>query len=186
MKTRRLRKNRTDPTEKLARTILPAEQAIAGDLAIRDVANHSDEDQRASVRSGETKTVRRLTRVERLTRAHVISNDQAIACEWYSAAYELGFQTVGCTANYGGAGGGAFGSQDLFSRYKAQGEARANYFYARQAIPDHLLGLFEAIVLHGGNEPGRWFMIGKEDKTRFSLAAFLLHGQIGHMLAIAA
>lgn len=183
---KRRKRPRVDPVVKLAKTILPGEQATNGDLAIRDVANHSDADQRASVRSGETRTVRRLTRVERLTRAGVITLDQALACEWYSGAYELGFQTVGCTANYMGAGGGGFGSGDLLARYKAQGEARANYHYARQAIPSHLIGLFEAIVLHGGNEPGRWSMIGKEDKIRFSLAAFLLHGQIGHMLAIAA
>lgn len=183
---KRIRKARTDPVVKLARSIVPERQATNGDLAIRDVANHSDADQRASIRSGETKTVRRLTRVERLTRAGVISADQAAACEWYAAAHELGFQTVGCTANYLGTGGGGFGSSDLFARYRAQGEARANYFYARQAIPDNLLGLFEAIVLHGGDQPGRWWMIGKEDKLRFSLAAFLLHGQIGHLLAIAA
>jgi len=179
------RKPKADPVAKLARSILPEAQ-VRGDLVIRDVANHTEADQRASVRSGETKTVRRLTRVERLTRAGVITVDQQAACEWYSDAYELGFQTVGCTANYMGAGGGGFGAADLFSRYKAQGDARANYFYARQAIPNHLLGLFEAIVLHGGEQPGRWYMIGKEDKLRFSLAAFLLHGQIGHMLLVAA
>lgn len=182
MASRRLRKKREDPVTKLARSILPAEQIAHGGLVIRDIANHTDADQRKMVRSGETRTVRKLTRVERLTRAGVINADQALACEWYSNAYELGFQTVGCTANYMGAGGGGFGSSDLFARYKAQGEARANYHYARQAIPRHLLGIFEHIVLGVGSHP----TLSKQDKLRFSLAAFLLHGQIGHMLEMAA
>jgi hypothetical protein len=186
MRNRSRRTKQADPAAKLAKELLPEAQARRADYRLVDVANHTDADQRHMVRSGEKKTLRKMTRVERLTRAGVISPDQALACEWYAHAYELGFQTVGCTANYMGAGGGGFGATDLFARYKAQGEARANYHYARQAIPNHLLGLFEAIVLHGGDEPGRWTAISKRDKTAFSLAAFLLHGQIGHMLAIAA
>jgi len=183
MTSRRLRKTREDPTAKLARTILPPEQANRGGLAIRDVANHTDADQRISVRSGETKTIRRLTRIELLVKAHVINAEQAAACGWYSDRYELGFQTTGCTANYGGAGGGGFGSNDLLARYKAQGEAREDYYYARQAIPQHLLQTFEGIVLGTGRPP---HMMPKADKLRFSLAAFLLHQQIGHMLLVAA
>lgn len=183
MASRRLRKTREDPTSKRARSILPAEQAGKRDLVVCDVANHSDADQRASVRSGETRTVRRLTRVELLVKAKVINLDQAAACAWYVDAHELGFQTVGCTANYGGAGGGGFGSNDLLARYKAQGEAREDYFFARSAIPQHLLQTFEGVVLGTGRPP---HMMPKADRLRFSLAAFLLHQQIGHMLAIAA
>ncbi len=183
MASRRLRKTREDPVAKLARSILPAEQVAQGGLAIRDVANHSEQDQRAMVRSGNKQTVRRLTRVEMLVRSGDINPDQALACTWYATAYELGFQTVGCTANYCGAGGGGFGASDLLARYKAQGEARDDYFYARSAIPQHLVSVFEGIVLGTGRPP---HMMSKADKLRFSLAAFLLHQQIGHMLAIAA
>ncbi len=180
--SRRIRKGRVDPIVKLAKTILPPEQHR--NLIIRDVANHSEADQRASVRSGETKTVRKLTRVERLQKADVITAEQALACEWYASAYELGFQTVGCTANYSGAGGGGFGSSDLFARYKAQGEARDNYRYARSAIPRALLPLFEQVVLEMGQPDIRH--LTKEQRLRFSMAAYLLHGQVGHWLAAAA
>lgn len=179
-RTRKVRKTREDPVLKLAKTILPLEQCH--NLAIRDVANHTEADQRASIRSGETRTVRKLTRVERLTKAGVITPEQAAACEAYCEFYELGFQTVGCTANYTGAGGGGFGSGDLLARYKAQQEARENYYYARSALPERLQYMFEAVLLTD-YFPREW---DKNLKLRFSLAAFLLHRQIGHMLLVAA
>lgn len=183
-KSRRARKPRVDPVAKLAKAIgIPAEQVSTGTHIIRDVANHSEADQRASVRSGETQTLRRLTRIEQLAKAGIITPEQSAACGWYATQHELGFQTIGCTANYTGAGGGGFGSSDLLARYKAQREARENYLYARQAIPDYLLGTFEGVVLHAGRPP---HMMPKAEKLRFSLAAFLLHEQIGHLLAVAA
>ena len=179
-KPKRMRK---DPLAELARSIVPAEQVAHGGLVKCPVANRSEADQRDSMSLKRTETVRRLTRVELLVRSGDINPDQALACEWYNDRHERGFQTVGCTANYGGAGGGGFGSQDLLARYKAQGEAREDYFFARSAIPNHLLGIFESIVLGTGRPP---HMMPKFDKLRFSLAAFLLHQQIGHMLMIAA
>jgi hypothetical protein len=181
---KRSRKRREDPVLKLARLILPPEQIAKGPVAIRDVANHSEAEQRHSVRSGETRTIRKLTRVEQLAKAGVITADQAMACEWYVTAHELGFQTVGCTANYMGAGGSGFGSTDLLARYKAQREARESYFFARAGIPEHLVDLFEHVVLGRSEHPPH--MMKKADKLRFSLAAWLLHGQVGHLLAIAA
>jgi hypothetical protein len=175
-------KPRKDPLTKLARTILPDAQVERGGLVMRDIANHSDSDQRRMVRSGETKTVRKLTRVELLTRAGIITSDQASACEWYAEAHELGYGTVGCTANYGGAGGGGFGSSDLLARYRAQQEARENFSYARLAIPAHLVGLFDRVVIG----PMDIRTLTKDDRLAFGLAAYLLHGQIGHLLAIAA
>jgi hypothetical protein len=182
MASRRLRKKRVDPVVKLARTILPEEQSSKGDLAIRDVANHSEADQRATVRSKERETVRRLTRVELLHKARIIDADQMAACEFYLNAYELGYQTIGCTANYMGAGGGGFGSSDLLARYKAQSEARENFQYAKHAIPGHLRNTFDRIVIG----PMDIRTITNQQRLEFSLAAFLLHGQIGHMLLVAA
>jgi hypothetical protein len=177
------RKPKADPVEKLALSIIPHQQFRTGNFAIRDIANHSEADQRAMVRSGSTKTIRRKTRIEMLRDAGVINNDQALACEWYAAAYQLGFQTIGCTANYAGAGGGGFGSSDLLARYKAQAEARENYHFARIAIPAHLVSSLDAVVLETGRPPQ---MMRKAEKLRFSLAAYLLHGQISHLLAVAA
>lgn len=180
---KRSRKIKADPVTKLALSILPAEQVRSGAYAIRDIANHSEADQRTMVRSGMTKTVRRRTRIEMLRDCGVINAEQAQACEFYAAAYQLGFQTIGCTANYAGAGGGGFGSSDLLARYKAQAEARENYHFARLAIPAHLLSALDAVVLETGRPPQ---MMRKAEKLRFSLAAFLLLGQVGHMLALAA
>jgi hypothetical protein len=180
-KSRRIRKQRVPKLEKLALSITTPEQARHGLLEV-DVANHSDADVKDADSLKRLRTVRKLTRVELLTRAGVITSDQALACEWYLSNYELGYQTVGCTANYLGAGGGGFGASDLLSRYKAQAEARENYSYAKQAIPGHLLGLFDRVVLG----PLDIRTLTKEERLRFSLAAFLLHGQIGHLLAIAA
>jgi hypothetical protein len=180
---RRLSKPKPDPTVLLALSIVPAAQVANGSFREVNVANHTDADQRHAVRSKETRTVRRLSRVELMAKSGVITSDQALACGWYAFCYEMGYQTVGCTANYSGAGGGGFGVGDLLARYKAQSDARENYLYAKQSIPNHLLGLFEGIVLGTGRPP---HMMPKEEKTRFSLAAFLLHGQISHLLEIAA
>ena len=179
---RRARKARTTTLEKLALTITTPEQARHG-LREVDVANRTDADVKDAASLKRLRTIRKLTRVELLVQAGVISPDQALACEWYAAAYELGFQTVGCTANYGGAGGGGFGASDLLARHKVQADARADYYYARQAIPDHLLWLFEAVVLNTGEPPAN---LNRPNRLRFSLAAHLLHGQIGHVLAVAA
>src|SRR6185369_11892941 len=189
MATRRLRKKRVDPGVKLARTggdkgspILNEEQIAKGGLAIRDVANHTASDQFYSVSQKQTKTVRKKTRIELLHHAGIIDADQVLACEFYLSAYELGYQTIGCTANYMGAGGGGFGSSDLLARYKAQSEARENFQYAKHAIPGHLRNTFDRIVIG----PMDIRTITNQQRLEFSLAAFLLHGQIGHMLAIAA
>jgi hypothetical protein len=182
---RRLRKRKAkiDPVEKLALSIIPDQQFRTGSFAIRDIANHSDADQRAMVRSGSTRTIRRRTRIELMRDLGFINAEQAIACEWYSAAHELGFGTLGCTANYAGAGGGGFGSSDLLARYKAQAEARENFYYARLAVPAHLVPALDAVALETGRPPQ---MMRKHEKLKFSLAAFLLHGQIAHLLAAAA
>lgn len=181
-RTGKTKRPRPDPVVKLAATILPPEQCDPRLLEEAWVASYSEADLRHAMRSKETKTVRKRTRVEILTDAGIITKDQAAACDWYLTAHELGYQTVGCTANYTGAGGGGFSAQCLAGRYKAQREARANYLYAKLAIPAYLLGIFEKVVLG----PMDIRTLTREDRTRFSLAAFKLHGQIGHMLSIAA
>jgi hypothetical protein len=180
--SRRIRKLREDPTVKLALSITTPEQARHGIREV-DVANHSDADQRASVRSKETRTIRKLTRVELLTRAGIITPDQALACEWYGDRYQLAFDYgQGTCANYSGAGGSGGLGWDHGARSVAQGEARGDLEYARQAIPGWLLTDFERVVIG----PMDIRTLTKEGRLRFSLAAFKLHGQIGHMLAIAA
>jgi hypothetical protein len=148
VKSRRVRKQRVPEEEKLARSLgLPGYRA--GHFQAVDIANRTDDDQRKMVRSQEMRTLRRTTHIERLASAGTITKDQADICEWYASQHELGYSTIGCTANYGGAGGGGFGSSDLLARYKAQARARNNHIAARAAIPPALRHLFDRVVLHG-------------------------------------
>lgn len=177
---------------RIARSIGVPERQMRG-LILVDVSNRSDTDQRHSVRSGETRTVRKLTRIERLHRAGTIERHEAAACQWYADAYSLGYDTIGCTANYAGAGGGGRVSDHLFARYRAQDEARANYAFARIAIPREFLPMFEAVVLEGRaiaeagtglyEQLSRSQKLGKLAAT-FRLTANLLHGHIAHCLPV--
>jgi len=184
--SRRIKKNRIDPADKVARGLeapVPVIQLGRGNFVVRDVANHTEDDQRVMVRSKKTQTVRRKTRIERMVAIGLIDKDQQSACEWYANAHELGYATVGCTANYCGAGGGGFGSSDLFARYKAQQEAREDYAYARKAIPADYLVVFD-YLLFGPDIDLKG--LPEHARNSISLAAWLLHGQIGHMLLVAA
>lgn len=151
-KDKRARKLRT-PEQMVARTAktigLDPAQVARADLVLAPVANWSDADQRHMVRSDEKHTVRRLTRIERLVRSGTIQRNEAAACEAYADWHALGYDTIGCTPNYLGAGGGGFGPRDLWARYRAQSEARERYLFARAGIPPMLLALFESVVLHG-------------------------------------
>lgn len=92
-------------------------------------------------------TVRKLTAIERLKRSGVLEAHEAAACEWYADAHTLGFDTISCTANYEGRGGGGFGPSDLLARYKHQMQARDDYAWARTFIPAGYRTLFDAIVI---------------------------------------
>jgi hypothetical protein len=170
---------------------LPAAQIARGDLKLAPVANWSDEDQRHMVRSRERTTVRRLGRIEKLRAAGTIDGHEAQACDWYAAQHALGYDTIGCTTNYSGIRGRDFRSADLFARYRAQAEARANFAFARAALPAHLLPMFEAIVLDGKTMAdagmGLYEQLGRSQRAAklraaFRLAANLLHGRIVHVL----
>jgi hypothetical protein len=74
MKPKRSRKVARVPEDvRLGRSILPAGQARAGAFVAVDISNHSESDQRRMVRSGERRTIRRLTRVELMHKAGTIS-----------------------------------------------------------------------------------------------------------------
>ena len=81
-------------------------------------------------------TIRKLTRVELLARSGVLEPHEKAACEWFADAHALAFDTVGCTANYEGRGGGGFGAMDLLARYSAQARARDDYRLACTFIPE--------------------------------------------------
>lgn len=184
-----------DPALALARLVgVPAAQRVRGDLAIVPVANRSAADQRHAIRSGETRTVRKLTRIEKLQKAGTIAPHEAAACLWYAQAHELGYATLGITGSYDQAartkGSGARPACHL-PRYKAQTEARADYAFARAAIPPFLLPLFEKVVLAGETMSAAggelWRDLAKAQRSSklsaaFRLAANKLHERIAHLL----
>lgn len=145
-KRQRIRKHE-DPAVRLARSILPEAQVKPGLFVVRDVVNHTDADQRRSERSGEKRTIERKGHIQTLASRGVIEQADVPVLRWYADQHELGFATVGCTANYCGAGGGGFGPSDLLARYKAQSEARANYRMAWLAIPPVHRQLLDRVVL---------------------------------------
>lgn len=95
------------------------------------------------------KTVRRLTRVERLLAAKVIEPHQAQACEWYAGIAALAWDTTGTTANYEGGGGGtcyAHAPDRLMAKHRDVADARDFYREARKMLGSKMADTFEAIV----------------------------------------
>ncbi len=137
-------------------------------------------------RSGAKQTVRRKTRIERLQEAGIIDKDQAVACQWYADAHELGFvASLGVTANYGATGGGGGTHFDHMAKHEAQRQARLDYEYAREGIPEELRDLFNSVVLGqlGENE---FRAVTRNEVLRIGIAAWRLHGQVSHLIAVAA
>ena len=155
---------------------VPEAQLRPGLWATRDVANRTDADQRDMMSLKRTKTVRRLTHLEKLHRKQIITRAQLALCEWYSDQRELGYSTLGITANYCGAGGGGFGSRDLLARYKAQNEARNNFGAARSAIDVMLLPLFVRIVI-GHHVPK------DAELLLFDRACLQMEEAVGHLVS---
>src|SRR5688572_13203913 len=91
------KRNRIDPVVKLALSIVPAAQVSNGSFREVNVANRTEADQRHSVRSRETRTIRRKTKIEKLRDAGVINAKEALACEWYAQAFACRYDTTGIT-----------------------------------------------------------------------------------------
>lgn len=192
-KTRRIRTPEQLAGQRARQLDLPAAQIARGDLRLAPVANWSEADQRHMVRSREQTTVRRLCRIEKLRAAGTIERHEPDACLWYAAQHALGYDTIACTANYSGVRGGALGPADLFARYRAQTEARANFAFARAALPPAYLPLFEAIALDGKTiadaGAGLYEQLGRSQRAArlraaFRLVANRLHERIAHLLPI--
>ncbi|NJC06530.1 hypothetical protein GGQ97_002323 [Sphingomonas kaistensis] len=147
--SRKIRAARVDPATRMARILLPIEQARPGAFEEIDVANRSDGDQRHSIRSGETKTIRRTPKLQSLVKARVITQAEAATCQWYIDQHCAGFDTVGVTANYGGSVGAATTGFTHLSKHVEQARARHLFSEARTAIDPMLVHLFERVVLDG-------------------------------------
>jgi hypothetical protein len=148
-RSRKIRAQRVDPAEKLARTIVPAAQVRSGAWELTGVANRTDADQRDMESLKRTQTIRRTPKLMQLVNAKTITKAEALTCQWYADRHTEGFHTTGTTANYGGAGGGGCSAYTHLAKHKAQMIARQEYAAARAAIAPGLIVLFERVVLHG-------------------------------------
>lgn len=178
------RKIRSDPVLKQARMIgVPSAQIIKGAFALADVANRTEADQRHMVRSKETRTVRRMTHLEKLYARKVLTLRQLRLCEWYADQHEKGFGVTCHISNYGGAGGSSPGSMDLLAKTRDQFIAREQYRTARASISPMLISLFERVVLgqtHIGD--GETWRRKTALKHTFRLAVDQLDEACGHLV----
>lgn len=142
-------KAKPDPVVMLALSIVPAAQVRNGQFEKCDISNHAEEDQRRMVRSGERTTIRRKPKFIQLYERGILNHREAAACEWYSTAHSMRYDTVGITANYCGVGGRSTTNFDHAPKSREQEEALREWSDARSAIDPMLVGLFERVVLHG-------------------------------------
>lgn len=163
------RRKREDPTVKIALAITTPEQARRGDLRLVDVSNHSDADQRHMVRSGEKRTVRRRTHIEKLLSRGVLDEDEARACQWYADAHAARYDTLGVTAKYGEGGAGGYRNYDHGPKTPEQENAWYLLDHARGCIAPPLRPMFERIVIQ------QW-RVGKVGILLKLAARQLMHG----------
>lgn len=142
------RKPRVDEATRIARALLPHGQAELHAFRAVDVANHTESDQRHMVRSGEKRTIRRLSQVERLRIRWGLDPDEARACQWYADAFEARYSTIGTTAKYGDQRGGS-PDFDHLPKTPDQDTAGGQLAYAREGISPNLRPMFDRVVIHG-------------------------------------
>ncbi len=128
---------------------VPEAQLGRASFTIVDVANHSEADQRHAVRSRQMRTVRRKTKIEKLRDALVISPREALACEWYQAAYEEHYETRVKIADWSATGGCSNRAYGHWPHGTTMKPGTSLLDYARQAINPAFLPMFERVVLHG-------------------------------------
>ena len=161
--SRKLRRNRVDEATRIARLILPEAQVVRGEFKVVDVANHSDADQRHMVRSGEKRTIRKRTHIEKLaTRLHLDERETA-ACQWYADIHAARYDTLGVTASYGDASRSSKTNFDHLPSTSEQDEAGEQFSAAREAISPPLRLMFDRIILQG------WH-VGDQTEFLFRLA----------------
>ncbi len=147
--TRRIREPKV---RRLAKAIdMPQSQIDRGDYEACDVANRTDADQRHSVRSEQTRTVRRTTKIQQLVKRGLLNRNEGKVCEWYLHQHTAGYETAYPSANWNG-NGGATGWRvfSLSPKYYEQEIARRSFDAARASINPSIVGLFDQVVLHDG------------------------------------
>jgi hypothetical protein len=168
---------RLDEATRIARAILPLTQANRGGFKVVDIANRSDADQRHMVRSGEKRTIRRLTHVERLSVTQGLDQRELAALQWYADAHAARYDTLGIIGNYGeGTRCGRTDFDHLPSNID-QALAAEQFDHARSAISAPIRNMFDRVVLQG-------FHVGKGTERLFRLALNQLMHRIEQFVAL--
>ncbi len=160
--SKRLKRSRVPEAVRIARQILPAAQA-EHDFKAVDVANHSEADQRHMVRSGEKRTIRRRTHIERLGHRIGLEDREIAACQWYADAHSARYDTLGLTASYGDSSRSSKTNFDHLPATAEQDMAGDQFNEAREAISPPLRLMFDRVILHG-------FDVGTDTVFMFRLA----------------
>lgn len=173
--SRKLRRTRVDEGTKIARSLgtvgFPSIQAERGGFQVVDVANHSDADQRHMVRSGEKRTVRKRTHIEKLALRLSLDQREAAACQWYADAHAQRYDTLGITSAYGEQSRASKTNFDHLPNTLEQDMAAEQFGTAREAISPPLRLMFDRIILQG------WH-VGQSTEFLFRLAV----GQLMHCI----
>ncbi len=150
--TRRKFKTKEPKASRTAKAIgMPDAQVKRGGMVLVDAPNLTTDVHRGEAVAPKQKvlTVRKLTKIEKLYNAKLLTKDEASICEWYHKTHATAYDIRGVTADYGRAGGGGCTNFIPYQGGKAMQAAKREYLFARAGIDPRLVGMFEWVVLHG-------------------------------------
>lgn len=160
-----LRRDKEEYGREIARAAAEIEFEKGKKVSIVDIAIEPTEEWKAKgpyrtftprLEDGTVKTVkahrRELTPVTRqLWAAGRLSDDQHAACYWYRVKWEEAGLVGRVKTNHlsltGNVGGGGGSGQSPIALHESEAIAREEFRAARDAISDHLLRMFDAVVL---------------------------------------
>ena len=145
-KTYKVRKASEDPVSKLERAIVPEVQAGRGLYLVVDAPTFAGEENKAGSKA---RTLRKLTRIEKLVRAGIISPRLGDACEWYVTRYAARYDVLGITAKYGEQAGGGSKNYCHGPKTPEQLSAYLDYEFARAGISPMYRPMFDRVVIDG-------------------------------------
>ncbi len=150
--TRRQYKTKEPKASRIARSVgVPDAQVERGGIVLIDAPNLTTYVHRGEAVAPKQKvlTVRKLTKIEKLYNAKLLTKDEAAICEWYHKTHATAYDISGVTADYGRAARGRCTNFIPYQGGKAMQAAKREYLFARAGIDPRLVGMFERVVLQG-------------------------------------
>ncbi len=154
--TRRRLKTKPPKAARQAKLIgVPEVQIVNDNFELCDAPNLATDFHRGEAVAPKVKvlTVRRKCRFHGLA----LHPYQIAVCQWYADAHALRYDTQGVTARYGEGVKSGKCNFDHMPTTPEQEDALANFSFARAGISPSVLGLFESVVLYGGEIGSRRF-----------------------------